>query len=98
VNQVRSEFSVLTWHSYFARSLEGVTAVEAAVVVEAAGPSWTNAAKAAWPRLMPPSLGGTERFVQIAMPLPRIRSRMSESRSSFWNTPPDKTTVSMTKS
>ena len=50
-------------------------------------------ATAAWPRLMPPSLGGTRACVSTRKPGPPARSTTRPSSSRFWNTPPDSATV-----
>src|SRR5207253_3254651 len=55
-------------------------------------------ATAAWPRLMPPSLGGTRPWRSTRKPPCSRAPTQRWSRSRFWNTPPDRATVSRPRS
>ena len=51
------------------------------------------AATAAWPRLIPPSLGGTRGGEHPEARAAPARRRRASSSSRFWNTPPDSATL-----
>ena len=55
------------------------------------------AATAAWPKLMPPSFGGTMRCSSTRKPEASSRARVDAARRRFWNVPPERTTVSPPK-
>ena len=50
-------------------------------------------ATTAWPRLTPPSLGGTREWVSTRNPVLSSTSTVTPRSSRFWNTPPDSATV-----
>jgi hypothetical protein len=49
--------------------------------------------QAAWPRLMPASLGGTREWVRTRIPFASRPATVRSSSSMFWKTPPDRATV-----
>src|SRR5262245_7691049 len=52
-------------------------------------------AMTAWPRLIPPSLGGTCRWRKTRNLCASSRSMVRSRSSMFWNTPPERATVQL---